>query len=395
MEEIIKVAFRNLSHQKTRTILTLLGVIVGIAAVVALISLGAGLSNSISGQLEQFGADKIIISPKMSAGFGAPTTSQRITDKDLDTVKKVRGVSEAVPLLLKNLPAKFKGQSTMFNIFGIPPGQGEEFFNELQRFDIHEGRLMESTDNNVVVIGYNVHSSMFATEVRIRDKLEILGTDVRVIGILDKTGDMQYDNALLMPINAIREISNDPEATTFIYAKASEDPKTVAQRIEQHLEDLHHEKLFQAFTTEQLIDRINSVFGILSLVLIGIAGISLVVASFGIMNTMLMAVIERTHEIGIMKAIGATNKRILSMFIIESAFVGFIGGLVGIALGYVFSFGFSGVATSMFQLELLITLDPVLIIGMLSFSTLIGIVSGTYPAYRAAKLNPVEALRYE
>ncbi|MEM7819240.1 MAG: ABC transporter permease [Candidatus Aenigmatarchaeota archaeon] len=396
MEEIFKIAFRNLSHQKARTVLTLLGVIVGIASVVALISLGSGLSTSVAKQLEQIGTDKIIIIPKTSGGFGPPTGfTQKLSEKDLDIVKKTRGVDIAIPILLKNLPVSYEKKTSFITIYGVSSKESKIFFSGVQRYTLDEGRFMKEDEKSVAIIGSRVHTDIFGNEIRVGDKIKILGKEIRVIGIMKPTGNQQDDNGIIIPIETLRDIIGDKEDITVIFAKAYEDPKIVAERIEKELEDLHNEKLFFAMTTEQLLERINSIFSIISIVLAGIAGISLLVASFGILNTMLMAVIERTKEIGVMKAIGATNRRILALFLIESSFVGLIGGVVGTIVGYSLSLGFSKFATNIIGLSLNVEIDPMLIIGAILFSMIVGMVSGTYPAYRAAKLDPVEALRYE
>lgn len=395
MSEIFTVALRNLSHQKTRTMLTLLGVIVGIAAVVALISLSQGMNASIEERLEKLGSNKVLIVPKMSArGFGPPVGVQTLTEKDLDAVKSVREVDIAVPILFKSMPVNFGSEAFSATIYGVPAEDGERFFSDIQAYETDEGRFFRGTEKNVIVLGSRVPGS-FTKELRIGSKVEILGRELRVIGILKPTGSTQDDTALIMPIDALREISGSGKEISVIFTRVFGDARGAAQKIEDELERVHNEKLFVAITTEQLITQLQSVFAIMSIVLVGIAGISLLVAGFGIMNTMLMAVLERTREIGVMKAMGATNHRIMALFLIESSAVGLIGGAIGVTIGYLLSFGLSGIAVNFIGLSLHIEIDPLLVAGVVAFSTIVGTISGTYPAYRAARLDPVKALRYE
>ena len=391
----MRVAFRNLSHQKTRTALTLLGVIIGIASVVALVSTGSGLEASVKESLESLGPNRLIITPQGSAGFGPPVTSQGLSEKDLRLVENNRKVEKSIPIVFKSIPVKYGDETRSVFITGVPAEQAEDFFSDVQTFDLAEGRSLNSGDSSVAVVGSRLAKDIFSSDIRIRSKLTMIEKDIRVVGILKPTGNQQDDNGIIMPINTLREISGNKEEISVIMAKVREDPKSVAVELEEDLRDLHKEKLFVVLTTEQLINQINSVFGLISLVLVGIAAISLLVAGFGIMNTMLMAVIERTREIGVMKALGATNQRILGMFMLESSVVGLLGGIAGTVVGYAISFGLAGASVSFLGLSLSVMLDMTVISGVLAFSTAVGAVSGSYPAWRAARLDPIEALRYE
>ncbi len=396
MEDILKVSIRNLSHHKARTLLTLLGVVVGISAVVALISLGAGLNQSIHERFEQLGPNRIFIAQNARGGFnGPPSGGVTLSEDDLEIIRRVNDIESAVPFLQKILPVKYGDESVITPVGGIPTEEAEEFFSDIQTFEIAEGRFMKEGERNVVVIGSRVSTEMFNKDVHVRDTLKISGKNVQVIGIMKSTGSQENDNLILMSIEALRDVSGADEGEiTAIMAKARENPKATANKVEQELEDFHGDKLFIAYTSQELVEQIGQIFSIISLILAGIAGISLLVASFGIINTMLMSVLERTREIGIMKAIGATNRRVLLMFLTESAIVGFIGGVLGVIFGYAMSFSLAGIGINFLGVALTITIDPLLIAFVLAFSTVVGVIAGVYPAYRAAKLDPIEALRY-
>lgn len=396
MEEVFKVAIRNLAHHKLRTGLTLLGIIIGIGAIVALVALGGALTGSIEKQFEQLGSNRIIVSPKMSVGFGAPTGSAvQLRDRDVATVQNVMGVKFAIPILFKTLPVEYNNVKTTLFVMGLPLSEASKFFSDVQGYQIDQGRVLKTGESSSVVIGAKVAKDVFGKEIRLRTTLNIFGNDVKVVGILKATGNTQDDDAVLMDISYLQEITNSSDQISFVFGTVYSDPAGTAQRVQDTLNKVYKDDVFSVTTVEQLSRQIASIFGIISIVLLGIASISLLVAGIGIMNTMLMSVIERTREIGVMKAIGATNNRILLLFLTESAFVGIIGGAVGVVLGYLFANAFATIGSAIIGSVMVITIDPILVVGAIAFSAVVGVVSGTYPAYRASRLDPVDALRYE
>ncbi|MAH42271.1 hypothetical protein CL614_00900 [archaeon] len=395
MEEIFKVAVRNLSHHKLRTGLTMLGVIIGIGAIVALVSLGGALTDSIDEQFEQLGSKRFIVMPKMTMSLGPPGGSVMLTDRDVDTVERVKGVKHAIPILYKMLPVEFNEEARSLGIMGMPLGEASKFFDDVMGFEMKEGRMLKTGERSSVVIGGKLATDVFSEEVRLRSKIEVMGHSLKVVGIMEEIGNTQDDTGIMIDIDFLQEITNSSDEITMIFGSVFSNPEETAQKIDDKMDDVYNNDIFDVQTVEQLADQISSVFSIISVVFLGIASISLIVAGIGIMNTMLMTVIERTKEIGIMKAIGATNKRILVIFLTESAIVGILGGAVGVGIGYLLSIAFTSVGSSFIGISMNVTIDPLLVAGAIGFSAFVGMISGTYPAYRASQLDPVDALRYE
>jgi putative ABC transport system permease protein len=396
LQETLSMALYNLSRRKMRTGLTLLGIIVGIGAVVALISLGNGMEAAISDALQSFGPNKVYVAPNVgSGGFGPMGSGESLTEKDLEIIQNVKNVKFAIPVLVKSLPVEYDGKIRILNIMGIPPKESKEFFSDIQSIELSSGRFIGESEKYTIAAGSLIEKDTFSEDVKLKGKFIIKDTKFRVVGFLKSLGNPSDDSQLYMSIDTLREITNDPEGITAIMVEAYDNPTQVAKDIQAKLDKEHGEDTMMVMTTEQVQEQIQSIFGVMSIVLGGIASISLVVAGFGIMNTMLMSVLERTREIGIMKAIGATNRKIMMVFLIETATLGLIGGVLGIAFGSIVYLGISYAATNFLGVTLAMFISPSLMLLALLFSMFVGVASGLYPAWRASKLNPVEALRYE
>jgi putative ABC transport system permease protein len=396
LKEYLLFAFSTVRHRQRRSWLTILGIFIGIAAVVALLSVSQGLKDAVSAQFAMMGTDTITIIPgKMGAamGFGV----KQLNDADLKVVEGVRGVDVVTPILARNTKVTFQGEEKYTYVMGMPPDKIEELLLEMGGVSIIEGRITGESDTYGTVVGYLIAHDFFKKDVKIGDKIEIAGKDFRVRGRVSKVGNPTDDTQIYINMETAREIFNESDeiTTMMLRVKAGSDPEDVAEDIKDALEDERGEEDFTVMTSAQLAETVQSVLGIIQVVLVGIAAISLLVGGVGIMNTMYTSVQERTRQIGIMKAIGATNEDIQLIFLVESGLLGLVGGAIGCLLGILMSLGVEyGAAYAGFE-ALKASVTPELVAMALGFSFIIGMASGTFPARQAAKMNPVDALRYE
>ncbi|MDD5132897.1 MAG: ABC transporter permease [Candidatus Nanoarchaeia archaeon] len=404
--DFITLAFTNLKKRQVRSWLTMLGIFIGIAAVVSLISLGQGLQDAISKQFETLGSDKITITA--GAGLSGPPgsgfTSAKITQHDVDLIEKIGGIKGVVPINFKMGRVYFDDQLKYTYVYGIPLEEDmRSIVDSMSNIKVADGRRIEQGDTNVVMAGYGLSTGdIFEKEVKVRDKLLIEDKKFEVVGTLETIGNKADDSAIFMPLDKWREVFNEPEIISMIVVQVQDGDNVndIAEEIKLRMRKdrglKEGEEDFNILTSEQLADVFKIVFGIVQAVLIGIAAISLVVGGIGIMNTMYTSVLERTKEIGIMKAIGAKNSDILTLFLLESGLLGLVGGLIGITLGVGISKVVVLIAQEFIGTGLLgASFPPILIVGALTFSLVIGSLSGMLPAIQASKLKPVDALRYE
>jgi len=393
LKDYFLMAIGNIRHRKLRTWLTVIGIIIGVAAIISLVTVSRSLESTLESQFEQFGANRIIISSK---GFQGPgTSSEGLTTQDLKTIEQISGFKYIVPGLFISTEVRHKDEVGFTLINGVPAENFEEFFLD-SGAELQEGRFIRNGDRFEAVVGSKVIESMFDNPLKLGSKIEIEGKEFKIIGVLKEIGNSQDDNQINIPLDTAREIFNKPNDVDAIIAqvKSPDDIPLLQEKIERELERKRGDTNFQVVTATQILEQIGEILGIIQFVLVGIAAISLIVGGIGIMNSMYTSALERTKEIGIMKAIGAKNSDIFEIFLIESGLIGLVGGLFGTILGSVIALTigeFSKNAGFLLNIKIEIL---VLVFG-LAFAFVIGIFSGILPAVQAAKLKPVDALRYE
>jgi len=401
IDEFIKLSIGTLRKRKLRSWLTMLGIFIGIAAIVSLISLGQGLKISVEEEFAKLGTDKLLIQPKNSfAPTGADFSTTGLTEEDRKVIESVLGVDKAAGTLSGNVKIEANNQIRYTYVLGIPTDQNLELVKEFMYFDIEEGRDLKSGDKKKIVVGNRIaKGNLFKSNLKIRDRVELNGETFKIVGIYKAIGSSEDDSAVFISEDGYRDLFDEKNRWDMIIAKATQDPDIVAERIEKKLRkhrDLEEGKEdFEVSTTEEFLEAITNILGILNVFLVGIAGISLIVGGIGIMNTMYTSVLERTQEIGVMKAIGAKNKDILMIFLIESGLLGFAGGAIGVIIGISIAKLTEFIIAQTDNSIIKAALPWWLIVGALLFSFLVGAISGVAPAYRASKLKPTEALRYE
>ena len=391
--ELFKNAVRNLRQQGLRSYLTLLGIVIGIAAVISLISIGQGLSMAVEQEFESLGSTTIIILP---GGSMTESLLAELGENDADLISKIRGVESATAMYMITDAIEVGDESKTIVIIGIDPDQ-QEALESINMLAIGEGRALGPSEKYGILIGNKISEGYFEEDIQLRQRLNIEDIGFRVVGIIEsqsRSFGTFFNIAIIMNSDTLKEISEE-EITPFrIIAKAinKESVPEVRERIAYELEKDHGQKDFMLMGQQQIEESATAIIGIIQAVLIGLAAISLLVGGLGIMNTMFMSITERTKEIGIMKAVGATNTTILSIFLVESSLIGLIGGIIGIILGFALSLIISAVATyAGMGLESYMGIE--LIIGAMLFSMSIGVISGLLPSMRAAKMQPVDALR--
>ncbi len=402
--EIVVYSLKSLKHRKMRSWLTILGIVIGIAAVVSLLTLGQSFNNEVNKQLSALGTNAIFITPsaESSGGFGGGALSPsagKLYANDAERVKRVPEISVVARLLSIRATVGFKGKNLTASISGIEPG----VFEKTTAIKMAEGRFLQDNDRRVAVIGDKIAYDTFGSRntVGVNSVIQIKGIKYRVIGILEKSGGgfgySNTDGSIIIPFSEARDMfrstlaPNEVQAIVLSVREGSVMPDVV-DRIKNELDASHKVKPdsrdYSVVDPASIQKAVSSVLSMITVFLGAIAGISLLVGGLAIASSMFTSVIERTHEIGVLKAVGAKRGDILKIFVIEAGALGAIGGVLGVLIGMLVAY-----AASAFGLPSAV--DPMLMLFGTLFAFLIGIASGYVPARSAAALSPVDALRYD
>ncbi|NQE44689.1 putative ABC transport system permease protein, partial [ANME-1 cluster archaeon GoMg2] len=374
---------------------TVLGIAVGIAAIVALMSVGYGMEHAITGELTEM-ADMISVMPGEMRGA---TYVERgsFTDRDVSDLQRIGGIKDISAMTFDAVEVEYRNERKPTFVLGGDTKEMEGFY--VDPVGLKEGRWLRENDYKGCVIGDRVANDFFDDVIHVNDKLVINGEKFVVVGVFKK-GDMLYandvDRNIFLTLRAAKEVLQTDEIkyiTVRIYE--IDEAEVIAKEIEERINDNHGlDNFAMAMTMGSMIEMMGDIFNIIRGVLAGIAAIALIVASIGIMNTMLMSVMERTHEIGVMKAIGAKSSDVLSLFLLESSIVSLVGGVIGCLLGWVVAKVLSFLASTASGLEITAIVKPEVLLGGIAVALIVGVLSGFYPARKAAKMSPVEAVRY-
>ena len=403
--DYFKLAFGNLTRRRLRSWLTVIGIFIGIMAVVGLVSISQGMETALLSEFNKIGADRIIITPGGAemGPVGGMNTPTKLSEKDFEAVKDLRDIDMSASVYSKTAYIRFGRETKQESVWGFPiDSEHIEFYKSQSIFNIEEGRLLRPGDKYKAMIGWGVANDLFDKKIKVGNRILINGIAFEVVGIHEKKGGIvgaMGDNVIRIPKSTAREIFNEPDEVTsiFLRVKKESDIDDVVKSVKHRLRRFRHvkegEEDFSVQTSAQVIQTFKNVLGIVQAVLVGLAAISLLVGGLGIMNTMYTSVVERTKEIGIMKSVGARNSAIMLIFLIESGLLGMVGGAIGVILGLGMGKA-AELAALQFGVESLQAYMGVpLVVGALLFSFVVGALAGTLPALQAAKLHPVDALR--
>tara|TARA_Y100000310_G_scaffold342595_1_gene446470 strand:- start:513 stop:1730 length:1218 start_codon:yes stop_codon:yes gene_type:complete len=402
IKEYFKIAIRNLRTRQLRSWLTIVGVIIGVFLIVSLLSLSEGLKGAVLQQLKMMGSDLVMIMPgELSDITTTITGGLELTNDDIKTIEKTDGIDFVVPMTYKAEVMRYEGEKKIVLIYGNNWKDALKIYQEDMGWSLKEGEW-PIPGKSEVVVGSLVPEEIFPG-LEVGGTAVINGKKFKVVGILNSLGSKQDDSMIGMDLDIYRLVTGEREGAKMAFAKVKSgyDTEKVVEDIKFNLEENKKRKKredvasYTVLSSEKITSIVGDIMGMIQVVIFGFASIAIIVGGIGIMNTMYTSVRERVKEIGVMKAIGAKSSTIVTIFLIESGMFGMIGGIGGTLLGV----GLAKIIEIYFQFHpvfyMKAEVGPGLILFALTFSFLVGCLSGFLPSRSAAKLKPVEALRYE
>jgi putative ABC transport system permease protein len=403
IKNLLKAALKSIQKNKMRSILTALGIIIGVAAVIVMVAIGKGASARIQAQISSLGTDLLMIRPGSSNRSGVSMGAgsyNRLTFDDVDKIKEQATLVKAIsPMVRSGGQVIGGGKNWSTSINGVTPD-----YLYIRNYEIESGEMFtdrdERSSKKVAVLGKTVADELFADEDPVGEKIRINNTPFMVIGVLKEKGQSgmggDQDDVILAPATTVLYRLKGGQNIDMIYVSAiSKDQMYAAQqelttimRTAHRLQTAEDDD-FQIRNQADIIDMASATTKTLTILLGSIAAVSLIVGGIGIMNIMLVSVTERTREIGIRMAVGARSNDILTQFLSESIMLSLIGGIIGTLLAFVVTFVMRKFTSFTPQI------NPATVFLAFSFSAIVGVFFGFYPARKAALLNPIEALRYE
>ena len=380
-----KLAIRNTLRRGKKSWITVIGVFIGIAAVVSLVSLGQGLEVAITQEFEQLGSNQVIVQGSIS-------------DPDIEVIERTRGVDAATGIYQRTAQVTYRGETQSLTVAGADLQEFDTAFSGLP-LTLEDGRKLRNVDKTSAMLSTEA-GSLYEDDPGIRSQLAIQGESFRVQGLYS-SGQPQFQNSMIISLERARNIWNADDDLSQIVAIV--DPGFTQDEVRDNIEEEMREDRnvdegdedFSVTTPQDVLEALTSILGVVQGIVVGLASIALLVGGIGIMNTMYMSINERTQEIGVLKAIGASKRQIRMLFLIESGLIGFIGGLIGILIGVGISEIVVYAASEFSPVAIARGYSLGLITGALGFATLLGLISGYLPSRRASNLDPADALRYE
>ena len=403
IKDYFTISFRNLRHRGIRSWLTLLGIFIGVTAVVALISLGSGLKLAVSNQFDIASTEIITVQAGGISGYGPPGSNvvNPLTVDDVKRIEKLSSVKKSVRRNIVSGKLEYNDKLIFGLAMSIPSGDNRDFVYEQLDIKTITGRPLKDADVKKVFLGYNFYVDKVGLDKEVIPGKRVLINDEQfeVVGILEKKGSFIFDNIVYMNEKDLENLFGfgDDVDIIVVQPKDKNELDKTKEDIEKLLRKTRDVKIgeedFEVSTPEAILSTVNSILSGVQIFIALIAGISIFIGALGIVNTMTTSVLERKKEIGIMKAIGARNSQIFFQFFVESGLLGLIGGVIGVIFGVLIGVLGISALNNFLGTELKPVIDYLLIFYALFGSFLIGAIAGIVPAMNAAKQNPVEALR--